>query len=139
MDDVFVVTAIAADKTGRTDAATGAVAIGNLTGESLANALMKAETKAKRRVTLSLCGLGMLDESEVETIPDAQVVLDEPVPATPDGFDAWWREFGATAAQGYVALANAWRAASPAFRAYAQQAHAESLTDLKAAAREVAA
>ncbi len=32
---------------------------------------MKAETKSKRRVTLSLCGLGMLDESEVETIPGA--------------------------------------------------------------------
>jgi hypothetical protein len=30
---------------------------------------MKAETKAKRRVTLSIVGLGMLDESELETIP----------------------------------------------------------------------
>jgi phage tail sheath protein FI len=30
---------------------------------------MKAETKAKRRVTLSICGLNMLDESEVESIP----------------------------------------------------------------------
>jgi hypothetical protein len=29
---------------------------------------MKAETKAKRRVTLSICGLGMLDESELETV-----------------------------------------------------------------------
>ena len=33
---------------------------------------MKAETKAKRRVTLSICGLGMLDETEVETIPGAR-------------------------------------------------------------------
>src|SRR5439155_4115860 len=32
---------------------------------------MKAETKAKRRLTLSLCGLGMLDESEVEVPPTA--------------------------------------------------------------------
>lgn len=68
--DVFVVTAKAQDRSGRTDAATGAVAIGNLKGESLANALMKAETKAKRRVTLSICGLGMLDETEVENIQD---------------------------------------------------------------------
>lgn len=74
LEDVFVVTAKALDKGGRTDAATGAVAIGNLKGESLANALMKAETKAKRRVTLSICGLGMLDETEVETIPHALVV-----------------------------------------------------------------
>ena len=33
------------------------------------NALMKCETKAKRRATLSILGLGMLDETELETIP----------------------------------------------------------------------
>jgi hypothetical protein len=71
IDDVFVVTASAQDRSGRTDAATGAVAVGNLKGEALANALMKAETKAKRRATLSICGLGMLDELEAETIPKA--------------------------------------------------------------------
>ena len=35
------------------------------------NVLMKCETKAKRRATLSICGLGLLDETEVETIPGA--------------------------------------------------------------------
>ena len=69
--DVYIVTATAMDKNGRTDCATGAVAIAGLKSDALANALMKSETKAKRRVTLSLCGLGMLDESEVETIPGA--------------------------------------------------------------------
>jgi len=33
------------------------------------NVLMKAETKAKRRATLSILGLGVLDEMELETIP----------------------------------------------------------------------
>lgn len=33
------------------------------------NVLMKAETKAKRRVTLSILGLALLDEMELETIP----------------------------------------------------------------------
>jgi hypothetical protein len=33
------------------------------------NGLMKAETTAKRRATLSILGLGMLDETEIETIP----------------------------------------------------------------------
>ena len=33
--------------------------------------LMKAETKAKRRATLSILGLGMLDETEAESIPGA--------------------------------------------------------------------
>ena len=80
--DVYIVTATASDKNGRTDCATGAVAIGGLKGDALANGLMKAETKSKRRVTLSLCGLGMLDESEVETIPNAQrVPVALPAPA----------------------------------------------------------
>ena len=51
---------------GRRDQASGSVNIKGLSGEALANAAMKAETKAKRRLTLSLVGLGFLDESEVE-------------------------------------------------------------------------
>lgn len=66
---VFVVTANATLPNGRTDESVGAVAIEGLKGDALANALMKAETKSKRRVTLSICGLGMLDETEIETIP----------------------------------------------------------------------
>lgn len=70
-DDLFVVTAYAKNKDGREDSSTGAVSIAGLKGEALANAIMKAETKAKRRVTLSLCGLGLLDETEVASVPDA--------------------------------------------------------------------
>lgn len=69
--DLYVVTAYGQDRTGRVDAATGAVSIAGLKGEQLANALMKAETKAKRRLTLSLAGLGWLDETETDSIPDA--------------------------------------------------------------------
>jgi len=71
IEGVYLVKAHGQDKTGRTDAATGAVPIKGLTGDKLANALMKAETKAKRRLTLSICGLGILDETELETIPPA--------------------------------------------------------------------
>ena len=81
VDDLIIVSVVARDKTGRTDADTGAVTIANLKGEAKANAIMKAITKAKRRVTLSMCGLGMLDETEVETIPDAKAWV-EPVKAT---------------------------------------------------------
>lgn len=70
-DGVFIVTAKVKNGAGRTDIAKGAVNIANLKGEALANAMMKAETKAKRRATLSLCGLGFLDETEVEDIPAA--------------------------------------------------------------------
>lgn len=67
-EDLGLITVFARgrDKTGREDEATGVVAIKGLSGEALANALMKAETKAKRRLTLSLVGLGFLDESELE-------------------------------------------------------------------------
>ena len=70
-EGVYLVTAHARNKDGREDLAIGAVNIEGLKGEAKANAMMKAETKAKRRVTLSICGLGMLDETEVESIPSA--------------------------------------------------------------------
>ncbi|MDD4804454.1 MAG: hypothetical protein PHN69_04700 [Candidatus Pacebacteria bacterium] len=69
--DIYVVRVNAVDRDGRIDESTGAVSIIGLKSEALANAYMKTETKAKRRVTLSICGLGYLDETEVETIPGA--------------------------------------------------------------------
>jgi len=75
MEDVYAVTAYAVLPDGRQDSSIGVVSIGNLKGDALANAMMKAETKAKRRVTLSICGLGWLDETEIETIQDARPVI----------------------------------------------------------------
>jgi hypothetical protein len=74
MDDLVVVSVNATDKTGRTDSDLGAVSIAGLKGEARANAIMKAITKAKRRVTLSIVGLGWLDESEIEGIGTPVVV-----------------------------------------------------------------
>lgn len=82
INGVYVVTA-QANMGDRCDESTGAVAVEGLKGETLANAYLKAETKAKRRVTLSLCGLGLLDESEVDSIPDAQIVRPETPPKNP--------------------------------------------------------
>lgn len=56
------------DQSGREDEDLGVVTLPEK-GDARANAIMKAITKAKRRATLSLCGLGMLDETELETIP----------------------------------------------------------------------
>jgi hypothetical protein len=70
--DLLVVTAYGRTPDGREDAATGAVSVRGLAGEALANAMMKAETKAKRRLTLSLVGLGFPTEEEVEDIPPAE-------------------------------------------------------------------
>lgn len=53
----------------RTTVDVGIVPIAGLKGADLANAKMKAMTKAKRRATLSLCGLGDVpDETELETV-----------------------------------------------------------------------
>lgn len=76
VEGVYVVTAKATDRTGRCDESIGAVPIKGLVGNDLANAYMKAETKAKRRVTLSICGLGMLDETEIDTIKGARVLAE---------------------------------------------------------------
>ena len=64
--DMCIVTVKTMDRHGRTDTGTGVVEIAGLKGKALANAIMKAETKAKRRATLSLAGLGFLDESEID-------------------------------------------------------------------------
>ncbi len=72
--DIYIVVARATDASGRSDESTGAVSIKGLGGDALANAIMKTETKAKRRAVHSFCGTGMLDESEIETIQKAKRV-----------------------------------------------------------------
>lgn len=67
-DGLAIVEVAAVTKDGRSDCDIGCVPIKGLSGEALGNALMKAVTKAKRRVTLSICGLGWLDETEIESI-----------------------------------------------------------------------
>ncbi len=52
----------------RRDFDCGVVSIEGLDAAGCANAQMAATTKAKRRATLSFCGLGMIDESEFDTI-----------------------------------------------------------------------
>lgn len=95
--DLVVVTINGTDSSGRSDTEVAAVPVtkeggewktassgkryfqGNgvfapMNPEDRANALMKCLTKAKRRLTLSLAGLGLLDETEIETIPKARKV-----------------------------------------------------------------
>jgi len=56
-------------RSGRTSEDIGTVVVDGLRGADLANARMKAVTKAKRRATLSFCGLGdVIDENELDTV-----------------------------------------------------------------------
>lgn len=88
--DVYFVHVRVAAPDGRRDEDIGAVPVKGLSAADFANAVMKAITKAKRRATLSLLGLNMPDETEVETIPGARSVrvdvetgeiLEAPAPA----------------------------------------------------------
>jgi hypothetical protein len=81
VEDTYVVTARAVLPDGRTDESIGAKSIAGLKGEGRANAMMTAETKAKRRVTLSICGLGLLDETEVADLPPQALAQRIPKPA----------------------------------------------------------
>lgn len=141
VEGVYVVTARATLPDGRSDESIGAVSIEGLKGEALANAYMKAETKSKRRVTLSICGLGVLDETEIETIPDARVEQVEIVAADDLPFDADESPEPLTDADDWVAMDTARKAAgvmSKDFLAYIKTEHkadgVKSLTKSQAAA-----
>lgn len=72
-NDILFSTVKGQDASGRIDTEVSALSIKGLSGEALANATMKGLTKAKRRLTLSMVGLGILDEMEVETVQGAHV------------------------------------------------------------------
>lgn len=93
-NDLYVVHARATAPAGakgshkRTDEDVGVVSLAGLRGEDRANAIMKCVTKAKRRATLSVCGLGLLDETETEGMAAAprQVearTVEAPAPQVP--------------------------------------------------------
>jgi hypothetical protein len=71
IDDIYVVSVRVTGADGRVSENQGAVSVGNARGDALANAILKSTTKAIRRAVLAHCGLGMMDETEVETIPGA--------------------------------------------------------------------
>ena len=68
MEDIYIVIVEVKDSKGRIDEDMGFAKIAGLKGDMLGNAMLKAVTKAKRRATLSMCGLGMLDEEEIKSI-----------------------------------------------------------------------
>jgi hypothetical protein len=136
-NELYVVTAHAVTPDGRTDESIGAVAIGGLKGADLANALMKAETKSKRRVTLSISGLGFTDESEIETIPNARpVVVDsttgeiQPQIAAPKQADSPTTEQAKSAPLPPI-TGNTWGADQGVLKAFWPWVKAQGLTNVE--------
>lgn len=68
---------------GRSDEDYGIVTVKGLSSEAAAFARLHAVTKAKRRVTLALCGLGWLDEGEMATAFDQSGANTPPAPSKP--------------------------------------------------------
>lgn len=71
VDGCYSVKVTATTPDGRIDFDEGSVNLQGLKGEARSNAMMTAVTKGKRRVTASICGVGLLDELEVATIDGA--------------------------------------------------------------------
>ena len=71
VEDTYIVHARVTGPDGRSTDNMGAVPLASLKGEALANAMMKATTKAIRRTVLAHCGLGMFDDTEVDATPNA--------------------------------------------------------------------
>ena len=71
INDILTVHVKARDRDGREDEDIGAVPFPDtLRGEARANQILKAVTKAKRRVTLSISGLGWFEDAEVDDRPE---------------------------------------------------------------------
>jgi hypothetical protein len=64
IEDVYIVTVLALCTNDRSEESSGMISIAELKGEDKCNAMLKAETKAKRRATLSVCGLGWVADTD---------------------------------------------------------------------------
>jgi hypothetical protein len=83
IDGIYIVSVRVTGQDGRVSENQGAVDVSTARGDVLANAILKATTKAIRRAVLAHIGLGMLDETEVEAIPEARPVKIDLEPPTP--------------------------------------------------------
>ena len=68
---------------GRSDEDVGVVPLPKGNGEAVGNAILKCVSKAKRRATLSMFGLGCIDELEVAAVKAAVTATIKPKPQLP--------------------------------------------------------
>ena len=73
-DGLCIVKARATLPSGRQDESIAVVDMKGLSNYEKANAIMKADTKSKRRVTLSIIGLGMMSDEEAHDIKEARTM-----------------------------------------------------------------
>lgn len=102
-DGIYCVFCRVTGPDGRSTENMGAVPVELLKGEAKANAFLKATTKAIRRTVLAHMGLGVMDETEVETIPGAVITTLPAIDITPEVAQVEWTEEERSAAAGMVA------------------------------------
>lgn len=71
----------------RSEEAIGCVGLSNKKDEELGNTIMKCHTKALRRGTIAFCGLGFLDETEVESVKGLEGGVGRPRQVAPPSYD----------------------------------------------------
>ena len=77
-EGLYIVTVQASAPDGRQEESQGIVFVGGLKGQELGNAMMRCGSKALRRVTLAICGLGMAGAEE----ESGQVIAFDPQTGT---------------------------------------------------------
>ncbi|WP_156914929.1 hypothetical protein [Rubidibacter lacunae] len=87
--EMCYVTCVATDRAGRSEEATAVVPLVGrdgkpLTGQAKANAMMKAETKSKRRATLALAGIPNLAGANCHSERWQSTAIDPPLDLLPD-------------------------------------------------------
>lgn len=117
-------------------------ALATLPGRVDDNALMKLETKAKRRGTLSILGLGLLDETEIESIPasakelapqvDVRVVETQPTPSLVEKYREALQAMSGASMWDLAFLWNEWA------KDLAEEVDSEALHDLQMEAKGAA-
>lgn len=76
-------TATGRNPDGRQEIAVGSCFIDGMRGEALAHAVMTAQTRALRRMTLQFAGVGILDVSEVNAPPETEQKIATPIDLAP--------------------------------------------------------
>lgn len=125
LGEAFCVTCRATDPLGRSADSMGAVYIKGLVGEAYCNALLKSESKARRRAVFALCGLGGTDDEDIAALGGERVQMAHSAPiaitgssetvntdsAAHEGTETAKQETANNGRQERIDALNAWKAA----------------------------
>lgn len=98
-------------------------------------ALGSAQTYGQRYTTRALLNITSRERGERDD--DGNGATKATLPAAPDGFDDWWTDMQACAAEGWPKLSNAWNKSKREYREYVTKHDPRAWDGLKARAQAV--